>query len=100
MKIIGICANLTFATLLFVFASAALCQEAINPQGLAGPPGRPYSPYADRAFPTHVFFGDTHVHTALSADAGGSGTRLLPRDAYRFARGEQVGRGLRAFSSP
>ena len=30
------------------------------------------------------------MHTALSADAGGGGTRLLPRDAYRFARGEQV----------
>jgi hypothetical protein len=52
--------------------------------------GRPYSPYADRAFPTDVYFGDTHVHTGLSADAGGSGTRLMPRDAYRFARGEQV----------
>ena len=52
--------------------------------------GRPYSPYADRAFATNVYFGDTHVHTGLSADAGGSGTRLMPRDAYRFARGEQV----------
>jgi len=52
--------------------------------------GRPYSPYANRAFPTQVYFGDTHVHTALSADAGGAGTKLLPRDAYRFARGEQV----------
>ncbi len=52
--------------------------------------GRPYSPYADRAYPERVLFGDTHVHTALSADAGGAGTRLMPRDAYRFARGEQV----------
>ncbi|MCB1489163.1 MAG: DUF3604 domain-containing protein [Bauldia sp.] len=52
--------------------------------------GRPFSPYADRAFPTQVYFGDTHVHTALSADAGGAGTTLGPRDAYRFARGEQV----------
>lgn len=52
--------------------------------------GRPYSPYADRAFPSEVFFGDTHVHTGLSPDAGGSGTTLMPRDAYRFARGEQV----------
>jgi hypothetical protein len=52
--------------------------------------GRPYSPYADRTFPTEVYFGDTHVHTSLSADAGGGGTRLKPRDAYRFARGEQV----------
>jgi hypothetical protein len=52
--------------------------------------GRAYSPYAQRNFPTMVLFGDTHVHTALSADAGGGGTRLLPRDAYRFARGEEV----------
>jgi hypothetical protein len=52
--------------------------------------GRPYSPYADRAFPTNVYFGDTHVHTRISADAGGGGTRLGPHDAYRLARGEQV----------
>ncbi len=52
--------------------------------------GRPYSPYADRGFPTDVYFGDTHVHTNVSADAAGAGARLGPRDAYRFARGEQV----------
>ena len=37
------------------------------------------------------FFGDTHVHTALSFDAVGQGTRNRPRDAYRFARGEAIG---------
>jgi len=37
------------------------------------------------------FFGDTHVHTALSFDANGQGTRATPRDAYRFARGEAIG---------
>ncbi|MGI9363830.1 MAG: DUF3604 domain-containing protein [Rhizobiaceae bacterium] len=52
--------------------------------------GRPFSPNANRAFPTKVLFGDTHVHSALSADAGGGGTNLMPRDMYRFARGEQV----------
>jgi len=51
---------------------------------------RPYSPYADRKFPTRPFFGDTHLHTAFSLDAGAFGTRLTPRDAYRFARGEQI----------
>src|SRR5262249_36168504 len=34
------------------------------------------------------FFGDTHVHTALSFDAAGQGTRTTPREAYRFAQGE------------
>ena len=37
------------------------------------------------------FFGDLHVHTALSLDANLQGTRLRPADAYRFARGEEVG---------
>ncbi|WP_146347391.1 DUF3604 domain-containing protein [Falsiphaeobacter marinintestinus] len=50
----------------------------------------PYSPNANRAFPDMVLFGDTHVHSALSADAGGGGTTLMPRDMYRFAKGEQV----------
>ena len=49
-----------------------------------------YSPYANQAFPSKVLFGDVHVHTGLSGDAGGSGTRLMPRDAYRFARGERI----------
>jgi hypothetical protein len=37
------------------------------------------------------FFGDTHVHTGFSLDANLGGTRNTPRDAYRFARGEEVG---------
>jgi hypothetical protein len=56
----------------------------------AGLRDRPYSPYADRNFPVRPFFGDTHLHTAYSMDAGAFGARLDPRDAYRFARGEQV----------
>ncbi len=51
---------------------------------------RPYSPYADRDYPNNVYWGETHIHSALSADAGGGGTRLMPRDLYRFARGEEV----------
>ena len=29
-----------------------------------------YSPYAGRDFPTRPFFGDTHLHTSFSMDAG------------------------------
>ncbi len=49
-----------------------------------------YSPYVDRSFPTVPLFGDTHLHTAFSFDAGAFGARLSPADAYRFARGEQI----------
>ena len=54
------------------------------------PAKRPYSPYAGRNFPTRPFFGDTHLHTSFSMDAGAFGARLGPRDAYRFARGEEI----------
>ncbi len=50
----------------------------------------PYSPYAGRNFPTRPLFGDTHLHTSYSMDAGAFGARLGPREAYRFARGEEV----------
>jgi len=53
-------------------------------------PKKAYSPYAGRNFPTRPLFGDTHLHTALSLDAGAVGCRLMPGDAYRFARGEEV----------
>jgi hypothetical protein len=49
-----------------------------------------YSPYANRDFPTRPFFGDTHLHTSFSMDAGAFGARLGPKEAYRFARGEQM----------
>jgi hypothetical protein len=49
-----------------------------------------YSPYAGRNFPTRVFWGDTHLHTALSMDAAAVGCKLGPDAAYRFARGEEV----------
>jgi hypothetical protein len=51
---------------------------------------RPYSPYAGRAFPTRPLFGDTHLHTSFSMDAGAFGARLGPKEAYRFAKGEEI----------
>jgi hypothetical protein len=53
-------------------------------------PKPPYSPYVNRDFPTRPFFGDTHLHTSFSMDAGAFGARLGPKEAYRFARGEQM----------
>ena len=82
------CVGLVLQALILAPAAAQYADDPEMTQQVLK--GRPYSPYADRAFPSNVYFGDTHVHTGLSADAGGSGTRLMPRDAYRFARGEQV----------
>ena len=49
-----------------------------------------YSPYAQRNFPDRPLWGDTHLHTAISFDAGAFGATLLPPDAYRFAKGQEV----------
>lgn len=54
------------------------------------PTKRPYSPWAGRNFPSRPLFGDTHLHTMYSFDAGAFGARLTPDDAYRFAKGEEV----------
>ncbi len=52
--------------------------------------GKSYSPYAGRSFPSRPLWGDSHLHTGLSLDAGLFGARLGPEDAHRFARGEEV----------
>jgi len=51
---------------------------------------REYSPYLNIGYPQSVLWGDTHVHTSYSTDAGMIGNRLGPEQAYRFARGETV----------
>ena len=56
----------------------------------AFPAQKLYSPYAGRNFPTRPYFGDTHLHTSFSMDAGAFGARLTPRDAYVFAKGNEV----------
>jgi hypothetical protein len=64
-------------------------QAAATAAEQATPPGQAYvsdvPPDRRRAF-----FGELHVHTALSFDAWVSGTKLLPDDAYRFGRGDAV----------
>lgn len=49
-----------------------------------------YSPYLYQGHPDKVFWGDTHLHTSYSTDAGMIGNRLGPDEALRFAKGEMV----------
>ena len=68
----------------------------IRPDSASLPePQRIYSPYVERtarngAFAEGLYWGDTHLHTSYSTDAGMIGNGLGPEQAYRFARGEEV----------
>jgi hypothetical protein len=78
---------------ILLVGSVATVSAQITPakESLSGLyPGKAYSPYAQRSFPSQVFWGDTHLHTGLSMDAGLFGARLGLDEAYRFARGEEV----------
>jgi hypothetical protein len=51
----------------------------------------PYSPPVRDGAMTNLYWGDTHLHTNISADAYMMGNQsLTPDDAFRFARGEEV----------
>jgi len=78
-----------------MLAAPSSSQELVN---MAPDPDAEYSPYIQDDYPNQVLFGDTHLHTAYSADAGLVGAITTPDDAYRFAKGEVVtsSHGVRA----
>ncbi len=59
---------------------------------------RHYSPFVGQSLPNRVFWGDTHLHTSYSTDAGMIGNVLGPDEAFRFARGEKVRASLGEFA--
>jgi len=76
---------------LALMSTAVVAQEYLpDREGVVSAIGKQeYSPYVGREYPTRVFFGDTHLHTAVSVDAGTMCT-VGQEDAFRFARGEEV----------
>jgi hypothetical protein len=92
------------AVLFLIFVALAagpiLAQTGVTPaeDDLPGD-ARICSPYVERTvertdtnrdFAEGLFWGDTHLHTRYSTDAGMVGCKLGPEDAYRFAMGEEV----------
>lgn len=45
---------------------------------------------ADRNPQRNAYFGELHVHTAVSHDSGSFGNVVTPADAYAFAKGEAI----------
>jgi hypothetical protein len=83
--IVGSCLSFpglpVFAQVQDVLPSKEAVSARVNPDA--------YSPYAGRNFPTRVLWGDTHLHTQVSVDAG-TMTTMTQENAFRFARGEEV----------
>jgi hypothetical protein len=90
----NLCKSILAVVAIAVLAAPVLAFQDIgkpSPEALKGLyPGKTYSPYAQRFFPSKVFWGETHLHTAVSLDAGLFGNTLGHEEAYRFARGEEI----------
>ena len=74
------------AAIVAITTSTALAQDA-------PPPGDrivQYSSFTQQSFPNNVFFGDTHLHTSFSTDAGLVGNIKGPEEAYILARGGTI----------
>jgi hypothetical protein len=93
-RLSSFCALLTLSCAMPVFAAEPTTTDIgtldKDSATKAFPGKRAYSPYAGRDFPTRPYFGDTHLHTSFSMDAGAFGARLGPKEAYRFAKGEEI----------
>ena len=84
--------KLVFISVLFfllIFVQIAEAQIKIPKEDFEAPK-KEYSPYMDDYYPRNVYFGDTHLHTSWSYDAGLVGATMGPEEAYRASRGEEV----------
>lgn len=62
-------------------------------QSASAQPPAPREPCAQRYPEGRAWYGDLHVHTRYSFDARGRDMLGSPDDAYRYARGEEIGLG-------
>ena len=76
--------------MLLAMTTSAFAQDMHPPKEDVTGPKKEYSPYVEDHFPNRVFFGDTHLHTSWSTDAGMGGATVGPDEAYRVSRGETI----------
>src|SRR5512146_2356797 len=71
---------------------ADMARARTLPGAAAETPTPPNATYRTDVPPSarRVFFGELHLHTGMSLDAWTFGTKLMPDQAYKFARGETV----------
>ncbi|MDX1425423.1 MAG: DUF3604 domain-containing protein, partial [Kiloniellales bacterium] len=69
-----------------LLATSAFAQDIAVDRDDISLGGQEYSPYLYQNYPDRVFWGDTHLHTSYSTDAGMIGNKLGPDEALRFAK--------------
>jgi hypothetical protein len=89
MKFPSVASTFSAVLLATALVSPVAADQLPTKEGTADIAKPQFSPYAGRNFPTKVYWGDTHLHTDVSVDAG-TMNRIGQEDAYRFARGEEV----------
>ncbi len=77
----------TLKTLIAVVAATTLAAGSL---AYAADPPVQYSPHVGKNNAGNLYWGDTHLHTNLSMDAGAFGNRLGLDQAYVFASGGEV----------
>ena len=97
MKFPSVASTFSAVLLATALVSPVAADQLPTKEGTADIAKPQFSPYAGRNFPTKVYWGDTHLHTDVSVDAG-TMNRVGQEDALRFARGEEITttHGLRA----
>jgi hypothetical protein len=81
---------ITVTVTALLVSSAAYAQDVLPEADTVTPPKQEYSPFVGQFFPDKVLFGDTHLHTNWSTDAGMIGTTVTPDEAYRLAKGGTI----------
>ena len=78
------------ARLLPIVLLLAACKPAPDAEAPKVEPAAKAQAVAHTTYPTRAYFGDTHVHTGWSVDAGTEGVITTPEEAFRLARGDEV----------
>lgn len=78
--------KLTVAIQMGLASSIVIADSSAN----KSPAEQSYSPYASSTMPINVYWGDSHLHTGLSLDAGLFGNTVGLDEAYRLAKGEEI----------
>lgn len=77
-------------TLLLIATIATTSTQTLASSTKPTEAAKKYSPPANTTHATNVYWGDSHLHTGLSLDAGLFGNTLGPDEAWRLARGERI----------